>query len=311
MKRSRLHTVLGAALLAVASVSRAADTITFTGGDIFPESITSTADGTLYISSAARTIYRALPGASTAEPWIETEESAARSVFGVLADERTRTLYACTGTVGEITAPPPPSALYTFDLTSGAAKGRHVLPTPNAICNDIAVASAGRVYVTDTGNAQILELRDGKLEVWSQPGPFGDRQSVLDGIAVLGDRVLVNTLRTNRLIGVPILRDGSASTPYDIVLDLPLDAPDGMRPMGQNMLVIGENRRPGRVVVVTLQNDRGTVTELDNDLEHGSVAVTLTPGNVWYVAPFAYENGPPKRFKAVRVPFPAARATVR
>jgi hypothetical protein len=302
MKVSPARACICTGLLSIGS-AQAGDLVTFAGADIFPESITSTADGTLYMSSAARTIYRALPGAATAQPWIETEPAAPRSVFGVLAHEPSKTLFACTGTVGTITSPPPQSTLYTFDLTTGAPKQRHPLPTPNAICNDIAVASDGTVYVTDTGNAQILRMREGRLKVWSPPGPFGDRQSVLDGIAVLPDRVLVNTLKTNRLVSLSIERDGREGTPVDIVLDKPLQAPDGMRAIGDAAVVIGENRQPGRVVLVRIgpNGKDGAVTELATELAHGSVAVTLVGKHLWYVAPHAFEAGPPKRFKAARI----------
>jgi sugar lactone lactonase YvrE len=303
MNTSFLPGLIGVMLFFPATeVATAADLVTFTAEDIFPESLTSTVDGTLYIGSARRTIYRARPGAVTAEPWIDTESSAPRSVFGVLADERGGVLYACTGTVGEFSGIPPQSTLYAFDLATGAIRRRFELPTPKAICNDIAVAPDGAVYVTDTGNAQILKLRGDRLEVWSPPGPFGDRQSVIDGIAVLGDRVLVNTMRTNRLISVRVQPDGSASAPHDIALDQPLNMPDGMRTWGKDALVIGENRQPGRVIAVRLSGDRGTVTELGTDLAHGSVAVTVVGEYVWYVAPHAYEPGPPKRFKAARLP---------
>jgi sugar lactone lactonase YvrE len=299
-----MTSILRVALCAIGLLSQttfAADLVTFTGGDIFPESITSTRDGTLYISSAARTIYRAKPGAATAEPWLQTEATAPRSVFGVLAHEPSRTLFACTGTVGEFTTSPPQSTLYAFGLKDGALKQRLPLPTPNAICNDIAVASDGTVYVTDTGNAQVLRLRAGRLEVWSPPGPFGDRQSVLDGIAILGDRVFVNTLRTARLISIDIEADGSAGTPKDVTLDSPLVSPDGMRSLRTDSIVIGANHQPGRVSLVRIHGHQGTVRQLATDLPHGSVAVTVVGPHVWYLSPHAFEKGTPNRFKATRI----------
>jgi hypothetical protein len=46
------------------------------------------------------------------------------------------------------------------------------------------------------------------------------------------------------------------------------------------------------------------VTDLATYLAHGSIAVTVVGRHVWYVAPHAFEAGPPKRFKAGRIALP-------
>jgi hypothetical protein len=289
------------ALLLLTAHVHARDGVAFTGDGIFPESITSLEDGTLFISSARRTIYRSMPGAREALPWFDIGMDAPRSTFGVLAHEATKTLFVCAGTLGDTAGAPPRSSLYQHDLTTGALRSRHELPNDESICNDIAVAANGAIYVTDTGNGQILRLENGILEIWSGPGPFGDRNAVLDGIAVLGDRVFVNTLKTNRLIAVEIRMDGSAGSVADIELDKPLNSPDGMRPIGDSTLVIAENRRPGRVVEVAVSGRRGALRELASLLPDGSVAVTLVARDIWHVAPFANGSGPPTLFHARRI----------
>jgi sugar lactone lactonase YvrE len=298
---SRTFLTLSIAALLGIPQAHAVDAVTFSGTGIFPESMTSLDDGTLFIGSATRAIYRAAPGATEAQPWTELEASAPRSTFGVLAHAPSRTLFVCTGTVGQFDGTPPRSTLYRLDIENGSIRSRHPLPNDKSICNDIAVAPDGAVYVTDTGNAQILRLENGTLTVWSPSGPFGDRSSVLDGIAVLGNRVFVNTLKTNRLIAVGIEKDGSAGAIADIVLDQPLNSPDGMRAVSDTKLIIGENRRPGRVVAITIDGNRGTLRELATELPDGSVAVTKSGKDVWYVAPFAFEKGPPDRLRAYRI----------
>jgi outer membrane protein assembly factor BamB len=304
---SRTFLTLSIAVLLGIPRVHAADSVTFTGTGIFPESITSLDDGTLYIGSAMRAIYRAVPGATEAQPWIELEATAPRSTFGVLAHAPSKTLFVCTGTVGQFDGTPPRSTLYRLDIENGAIRSRHPLTNDKSICNDIAVAADGTVYVTDTGNAQILRLDKDLLAVWSPAGPFGDRSSVLDGIAVLGDRVFVNTLRTHRLIAVAIGKDGSAGAITDIVLDRPLNSPDGMRAVDDSTLIIGENRRPGRVVAVAVAGNRGALRELATELPDGSVAVTKSGKDLWYVAPFAFEKGPPDRLRAYRIAAPDSR----
>lgn len=178
------------------------------------------------------------------------------------------------------------------------------MPNDASICNDIAVAKNGAIYVTDAGNAQILRLSNGAIEVWAGTGPFGDRAAVLDGIAVPGNRVIVNTLKTNRLIAVEVRKDGTAGAVTGIVLEKPLDSPDGMRAIDDQTLIIGENRRPGRVVAVTINGARATLHELATELRDGSVAVTKAASDLWYVAPYAFEKSDPDRFRAHRIALP-------
>ena len=71
------------------------------GQRVFPESMTSTPDGTLIIGSiGAKTIFRAKPGAAAAEAWIQPGTDGLSSIFGVLADAKSNTLWACTSTLG-------------------------------------------------------------------------------------------------------------------------------------------------------------------------------------------------------------------
>ena len=166
------------------------------GERLITESLTSTADGTVIVGSMlGKTIFKAAPGSAKADIWIKPGTNGLRGVFGVFADDKSNTLYACTG------APPGPpqpgaaaaqSALLAFDLKSGTPKGKWELPTPNATCNDIAVDAAGNAYATDTGNNEVVLLKKGatRLEVWAGANDaFGPKGSILDGIAILGDKV--------------------------------------------------------------------------------------------------------------------------
>lgn len=285
--------------------------IVIPGERIIPESLTSTSDGTVIIGSvAARTIWRAAPGEATAEAWIQPGTGGMQSVFGVLAHEPSSTLYACSNTFG-----PPgegaaiPSALYTFDLQSGEYKAHYDLPTPNAACNDIAIGSDGTAYVTDTNNMVVGRLSPGagQIEVWAGAnGEFGPTGGVLDGIAVLGDRVLVNTLATSKLFAVPIEADGAAGAVTEITLDRPLERPDGMRSFGSSGLLVAEGGGEGRLVRVEISGDSGTNTLVKEGFPDGPVAVTVV-GTTAYVleAQFASmrvpEGTPAKPFKATAV----------
>ena len=107
-------------------------TINDTG--VSPENLTSSQDGTVYFGSTAKgTIYRAAPGAAQAEPWILASTTGLTNVLGVLADDKTNTLWVCQNATGGRGGAPVAgqTALRSFDLKSGAAKGTYPFP-PNS-----------------------------------------------------------------------------------------------------------------------------------------------------------------------------------
>jgi hypothetical protein len=75
--------------------------ITINDTGVQSENLTSTKDGTVYFGSMAKgTIYRAMPGTSQAEPWIQASTAGLNRVLGVLAHEETNTLWVCNNNTG-------------------------------------------------------------------------------------------------------------------------------------------------------------------------------------------------------------------
>jgi hypothetical protein len=65
------------------------------------ENLTSSQDGSVYFGSTAKgTIYRAASGAAQAEPWIQASTAGLSNVLGVLADDKTNTLWVCQNNTG-------------------------------------------------------------------------------------------------------------------------------------------------------------------------------------------------------------------
>lgn len=291
-----------------AAAPRVVPEILIPGTNLATESLTSTADGTVIIGSMNNgVIFRAPPGAASAEPWIQRQPAGLVNVLGVYADEASNTLWACSFTDGPATAPPGPSALHAFDLVSGAPKGQWPMPTPGAECNDIAVARDGTAYATDTRNMEVVRLRKGgaRLEVWAGNGDFGPSGDVLDGIAIVRDTVVVNTLRTSRLFSVPVGADGKAGPVVEVKLDKPLSKPDGQRSFGDNGLLIVETGDGGRLSLVTLEGPAlasGKVKHLKVGLADDPAAVTVV-GETAYVVGAQWDAArhPPKPFKAIAV----------
>ncbi len=158
--RHLLFASLGALIALPAAAAALPDTINIPGDRIFPESLTSTSDGSIIIGSIGqKQVYRVKPGASTAEVWLKPGTPGLNNVLGVFADNKGGTLYVCSNLLG----PPGPGpavngTLLTFDSKSGAPKGQYPFPTEKATCNDIAVDADGNVYATDTGNMEIVTL---------------------------------------------------------------------------------------------------------------------------------------------------------
>ena len=279
---------LAVGLAALPGVAAAAlpETIHIPGEKIFPESLTSSSDGSVIIGSIGqKQIYRAKPGSDTAEVWIPAGTEGLNSILGVFADNKSNTLYACSNVIGPPTSGPAVNAtLYTFDLKTGAAKGHYVFPTEKGVCNDIAVDAAGNAYATDTNNMEIVRLKKGgtALEVWAGNGAFGPKGGVLDGISVLGKRVVANTLATSKLFSVPIEADGKAGTATEVKLDKEISRPDGMRSFGKSDVLIIEGGNGGRLSRISLNGDTGKVTTLKEGYPDGPVAVTVV-GSTAYV----------------------------
>jgi sugar lactone lactonase YvrE len=295
--------------------------IVIPGERLTTESLTSTRDGTVYIGSVGTgQIFRAQPGAATAAPFIAPKTNGIGAVFGVFADERAGTLWACSGTLalGPPQAgapPPPPSALFAFDLKSGAPKGKWNMPAANAFCNDIAVGSDGTAYASDTNNMQIARLKPGAqaMETWAgADGAFGPAGGVLDGIAVLGNTVLVNALRTNKIFAVAIGSDGAAGKVTDVKLDTAVAGPDGMRSFGTSALLVAEGGGGGAVTKIVLNGalTEGTRTVLKSGFPDGPVGVTVVGESVYVLegqlaalfAPPGSPAPPAKPYKATAVP---------
>jgi sugar lactone lactonase YvrE len=277
--------IVAAWCLPVANATPAAE-ISIPGHKVYPESLTTRADGSILIGSIGeRAIYRVKPGAASAETWIKPPLLDKQGIFGVFADPQSGTLWACASTPGVPGGPPPPqSVLHTFDLETGTPKAQYPLPTAGAFCNDIAVGQDGTAYVSDTNNMEIVRLKRGAkvLEVWAGGGAFGPKGGVLDGISVLGKRVLVNTLGTGKLFSVPIGKDGQAGSVTEVRLDRAIGHPDGMRSFGRNDVLIIEGGSGGRLSRITLNGDSGKVTTIKEGYPDGPVAVTVV-GTTAYV----------------------------
>src|SRR5258707_11155587 len=144
----------------VKAATQKIESIPLPGTKAFPESITSTSDGALFVGRLGDGgIVRVNPRSAERTVFVRPGALGSRSILGVFADEASSTLWACSNDLsalgGPATGGDTGSALKGFDLETGAGKRSVSLPGAHAFCNDITVDKEGSVYVTDSANPSI------------------------------------------------------------------------------------------------------------------------------------------------------------
>lgn len=280
----------------------------------FPESVTSTSDGTIYTGSFRNGgVLRAKPGGK-AEEFIKPGAGGSRSTFGVLADPKSGTLYVCSNDVSAMGVPGPSDSkgafLKTFDLATGAPKGSFALSEPKSFCNDIVVGSDGTAYVTDSFAPNVYSLKPGgtALEIWAtdpQLAPAKDGVG-LDGIAIGSDgNVYVTTFIPGKLFKIDA-KDGKAGKVTELKPSRPIDHADAMRAFGDSFLLIEGS---GKLDRVTVKGDTADIETIKDGLAE-PVSVTQVGDTGWIAeGKLSYLIGPnkgkdpgPFEVKAVTLP---------
>jgi len=271
------------------SVARADDAnrIELSDNQAYPESITASSDGTLYISSlAAGGITRIPRGATKDEPWVKPGAFDTRSTLGVLADNTTHMLWVCSNDLSAFGVPGPGSVsgshLKGFDLRTGKGKVSATLPGARTFCNDITVSQDGSVFVTNTFAPQILRLKPGsnQLEVWLEDQQFAvpSPDAGLDGIAFGGDgHLYVNTFTKGELFRVEV-RSGAPGKVTKLQTSRPLKSPDGLRLVSGLTFVMVEGQGTLDRVIVT--QDKASIETLAEGFSVPT-AVTMVGKTAW------------------------------
>jgi hypothetical protein len=289
-RRARALGTAGWVLMLGVAMSGAASAQTAPAGvpdKSFPESLTSTKDGTLYAGSFnLGGVVKVTPGGKP-EQFIKPGTNGSRSVLGVLADEKSGTLYVCSNDITGFGVPGPGDAkgtwLKTFDLASGAPKGSFAFKDPKSLCNDIAVGSDGTAYISDSLNPVVYSLKPGgtALEVWAtDPALAPAKDGVgLDGIAVGSDgNLYVTTFIPAALFRIAI-KDGKAGAVTELKTSRAIDHADAMRAFGDSFLLI---EGAGRLAKITVKGDEAQVDTIAEGLAE-PVSVTQV-GNTGWVA---------------------------
>jgi hypothetical protein len=274
----------------------------------FAESITATSDGALIFSSfTGGRISRAAPGATEASEWIKPGSNGLLSVLGVLADEASNTLYACSVDASGFGVIVPsgtkPGALKTFDLKSGAPKASYDMPAGTIagqmpLCNDMVVAGDGTVYITDSLSGRILRL-------WATDSRWDVKGPQLDGIAMLADgNLYANIFEGDGLYRIEIKPDGGAGAITKLQTSRKLYHSDGLRQFGPQSLIMVEGEKVGTLDLITNSGNSANVETVKDGFD-GPVSLVQV-GDIAYVLddPLRYLFDP----ELSKKPGPAVRA---
>jgi sugar lactone lactonase YvrE len=244
-----LATALLSSVLCMTPASAGPLSIALPGARAFPESITSTSDGTLFIGRLGDGgIVRANPRTGAVDVFVAPGAAGSRSITGVFADDASQILWACSNDLsalgGSSGGGDHGSALKGFDLPTGAVKRDVPLPGPSAFCNDMAIDASGAVYVTDSAGPNILRLPEGAttFEVFASNPQFLPPKAGsagLDGIAFGGDgNLYVTTYAAGGLFRIDVVRGRAGRVTK--LQGATLTRPDALRPLGPRSFLLVE-----------------------------------------------------------------------
>jgi streptogramin lyase len=251
----------------------------------FPESLTSTPDGSIFVGSLNLGGVVKVRAGTPPVQFVAPGANASRSVLGVAADAKRNLLYVCSNDETGIGVAGPTDVkgawLKSFDLRTGRPVGSFSVGGPGSASNDVAVGADGTVYVTDSFSPNVFRLIPGAsaLDVFITdprlaPAPNGVG---LDGIAFGADgHLYVAQFIPGALLRISI-HGGQASGVTPLRTSRPLDRPDALRAYGDGVLLV---EGAGNLDRVTIRGDDAEIETIQAGFAE-PVSVTVVDGTAW------------------------------
>ena len=139
-----------------------------------------------------------------------------------------------------------PVSLKAFDLETGEPFQSFNFPN-GGFCNDLTLDSNGNIYVTDSFNPRILRLNKSKsrLETWFENEAFSGKGFNLNGITFVNNNIYTVKMNSGELFKIEVADNGKPINFKKIDLPRPLNAPDGIKAIDKDNLLVVENRAEG------------------------------------------------------------------
>lgn len=219
--RSLLVAALALTLIAPAVMARAGSTTNIVEFDPtqgqFPEGITSSKSGTLYVSWTLRDELVAIdPDGSTS---VAARFPAGSAPAGIVSTAN-NVVYVAAGGIDLTTGLTDPATRGVYEVRRGQTPQR-ILGTEGMVFpNDVTIDKRGNIYATDTVAGTVWRIpKHGTPELWAADpllegtGAFGFGFPIgANGIAVDHNEVIVANPEKGFLVTVPMKDDGSAGT---------------------------------------------------------------------------------------------------
>ncbi len=254
-----------------------ADAYTLDGDDLFPEGVAWHDDVQAFFYGSLTTgiIVRLDPdGTQTVVhtldgPWM---------TLGMKVDGATGDLLVCA--VENYGTDTPHSELWVY--SPGASEVRTVALEGDVVCNDVAVTSTGRVFLTEREGPRLHEVdrAAGTASVFLEDPALAPEIIGLNGIVVKDDEyLLVGKYAPGRLLKVPL--DGPEGFTEVVVGGAGMgalpDGPDGIAWMGDELVIAANST----VLRVASTDDWATATSTASTPPAAVAAVTVAQGEVY------------------------------
>jgi hypothetical protein len=230
----------------------------------FPEGITVSAGGRLYVGSVADgSIQTVAPGALAAEEFVAKGTLPKPSVLGMAVNGDGGILWVCN----TVTSPPagelPSAAVVGIGAADRQIKATHELPPSSvgSFCNDIAIAENGNLWATESFGGRLFRIPVGELlnntpaTAWLQAtelsGPMGPAVGAfgVNGLALISGKLFVVNSSQGTLLSIdPTLAAPSSSDLHRVALSesgvdggVVLANPDGITRVSDTDLLVVEN----------------------------------------------------------------------
>jgi hypothetical protein len=187
------------------------------------------------------------------------------AVLGIAVDAPRRVLYAVsTSALTEAGRKERRNEVVAFDIDSRRLLQRHAVPSAQQL-NDVAIAPGGRVFASDSASGAIYEIAvkgPGPARELVPPGKLG----FSNGLAASPDGKRLYVAHSTGLGRVDIATGEVALITNGTRENVA--AIDGLYEWQGQLVGVQNFTNPGRVIVITLSRDGGTVTRVQTLLSH-------------------------------------------